>query len=202
MDRDEWRVLAAVAEGHDAARLERALHDHEPGEAALERLAVTRDAGRVFAYAADRAGAEAALAAVEHVLEREGIEAQVALQRWHHTEERWEAPGAPHDEAAERAALTEDEREESEEEGAEWEVRVDLGNHRDAKRLAQRLRDEGLPVWRGWRFLILGAASEADAEALAERIRGEAPAGARVQTEGAPGYVARVARRANPFTPF
>ncbi|HEU4977811.1 MAG TPA: hypothetical protein VFT42_02850 [Solirubrobacteraceae bacterium] len=202
MDRDEWRVVAATSGGNEAAHLERALHDHEPGEEALDRVALTRDDTHVFAYAADRAGAEAAKAALRHVLLREGVKANVALQRWHHGEERWEDPGAPADATAEAAALTADEREDSAEEGAEWEVRVDLGNHRDAKALAKRLREEGLPVWRGWRFLIVGAASEADAEALAQRIRSEAPAGAKVQTEGAPGYVARVARRANPFTPF
>jgi hypothetical protein len=202
MDRDEWRVVATAGSGNEAAHLERALHDHEAGEEALDRVAVTRDDMRVYVYAADRAGAEAAEAALRHVLLREALEANVALQRWHHAEERWEDPGAREDAAGEAAALTADEREESAEEGAEWEVRVDLGNHRAAKALAGRLRDEGLPVWRGWRFLIIGAASEADAEALAERIRAEAPAGAKVQTEGAPGYVARVARRANPFTPF
>jgi hypothetical protein len=202
MDGDEWRVVAAVTDDHDATRLERALHDHEPGEEALDRVALTRHGRRVFAYAADRAGAEAAEAAVRHVLAREAVDAQVELQRWHHVEERWEAPGAIQDAAAEQAALAEDERRESEQEGAEWEVRVDLGSHREAKQLAKRLRDEGIPAWRGWRFLIIGAASEADAETLAERIRAEAPEGARVQTEGAPGYVARVARRANPFTPF
>lgn len=202
MDSDEWRIVAAAGDGGDAARLERALHDHEPGEEALDRVAVTRDDTRVFAYAADRAGAEAAEAALRHVLLREGLKANVALQRWHHLEERWEAPGAAEDPGAEAAALTAEERQDSAEEGAEWEVRVDLGNHRDAKRLAEQLQAEGLPVWRGWRFLILGAASEADAEALAERIRAAAPAGAKVRTEGAPGYVARVARRANPFTPF
>jgi hypothetical protein len=202
MAEDEWRVVAAVDEGHDAPRLERALHAHEHGGDALDRVALTRDGERVYAYAADRAGAEAAEAAICQVLEEEGVHAQVALQRWHHVEERWEDPGAPEVPPAEREALTREERAQSAEWGSEWEVRVDLGSHAEAKRLTERLRDEGLPVWRGWHFLVVGAASEADAEALAARIRAEAPKDARVQAEGAPGYVARVAKGANPFTPF
>jgi hypothetical protein len=201
MDTDEWRVVVAVAQADDAARMAKALQRHEPGEDALDRIAVTRDGPRVFLYAADRPGAEAALAAARHVLDREGLTAEVTLQHWHHAEERWESGDAPADGRAEEDVRAADERAETAAEGAEWEVRVDLGSHRAAVKLANRLREEGLPVWRGWRFLIVGAASERDAQELAERIRGEAPPEARIQAEGAPGYVARVTR-ANPYTPF
>jgi hypothetical protein len=202
MDADEWRVVVAAGDAEDATRVAKALHRHEPGEEALDRVAVTRDGAHVFLYAADRAGAEAAQSAARHVLDRERLTADVTAQRWHHGEERWESGDAVVDEPAERATLEADERRETAQEGAEWEVRVDLGGHRAAVELAERLRADGLPVWRGWRFLIVGAASEQDAHELAERIRAEAPAGARIQAEGAPGFVARVARRANPYTPF
>ena len=49
--------------------------------------------------------------------------------------------------------------------------------------------------------LVLGAANEDDARALAERLRGEAPDGAKVEVEPGGGMVWEVAPR-NPFTFF
>ncbi len=65
---------------------------------------------------------------------------------------------------------------------AQWEVRVDLPSHHDAVQLAERLRAEGRPVIRRWKFLVLGANDSDDADELARAIRQEAPE-ASVQAE-------------------
>jgi hypothetical protein len=70
---------------------------------------------------------------------------------------------------------------------AGWEVRVELDSHPDTIALAERLEQAGLTPVRRAHFLVLGAASEGEAERLAERVRAEAPAGARVTVEGSLG---------------
>ena len=63
-------------------------------------------------------------------------------------------------------------------------MRVQSKSHHDIVKLAERLQSEGFPVVRRWHFLLLGAADEDDANALAERIRGEVPEGSVVKVEG------------------
>ena len=75
------------------------------------------------------------------------------------------------------------------------------GTHEDTVALAERLESEGIPVVRRHTFLLAGAANEDDARALAERLRGEAPEGAKVEVEPGGGMVWEVAPR-NPFTFF
>jgi hypothetical protein len=79
----------------------------------------------------------------------------------------------------------EEEREESKAQGyPDYEVRVKCRSHGDARELADRLRQEGIPSVHRWQFVVLGAADEDDANALAERIRSEAPPGSTVTAEG------------------
>ena len=67
-----------------------------------------------------------------------------------------------------------------------------LGGLRGARRAAvlappslrQAPGGGGLPVVRRWKFLIVGVATETEAEALAARLRHEAPEGTRVIAEG------------------
>jgi hypothetical protein len=66
-------------------------------------------------------------------------------------------------------------------------VRVELPSHRQAVELAGRLRAEGRPVIRRWKYLILGASNEDQASALAEAIAAGAPAQATVHTEATRG---------------
>src|SRR6516162_2257701 len=47
-----------------------------------------------------------------------------------------------------------------------WEVRVELASHEEAEKLADELEQERLPVARRWRYLVVGAPSEAEAQAL------------------------------------
>jgi len=84
---------------------------------------------------------------------------------------------------------------------AQWEVRIELGSHEDTEALAERLESEEIPVVRRHTFLLAGSANEDDARALAERLRGELPEGAKVEVEPGGGMVWEVAPR-NPFTFF
>ena len=99
-------------------------------------------------------------------------------------------------EHAERIAQ---EDEESRERGSsEWEVRIECHSHHDTVALAERLEGEGMQPVRRWRYLLVGAADEDAARALADRLAGEVPAGCTVTAEGS-GAVAYDLRPPNPF---
>jgi hypothetical protein len=127
---------------------------------------------------------------VESEAQRHRWPVEVDLRRWHPIAEEWEDPdeAMPADEAAmatEREALMAREREETTRRGyPEFEVRVDLPSRHDAVSLSERLRTEGIPAVHRWRYLLVGATDEDSAEALAQRIRAEVPAGSRVKVEG------------------
>jgi transposase len=52
-----------------------------------------------------------------------------------------------------------------------------------AEDLAERLQAEGHPVVRRWTLLVLGANDSDDADALAQVVKQEAPADAKVETK-------------------
>ena len=64
--------------------------------------------------------------------------------------------------------------------------------------MADRLRDEGMPVVQRWRAVLVGAADEDSAAQLAERLKGEAPAGSEVTAEGS----LRAVYEERPWRPF
>jgi hypothetical protein len=131
----------------------------------------------------------------------------LSLERWHPVEQAWKDADVPlprteEELEAERARQQEREAAESRESGhAEWEVRIELPTHEQTEALADRLEAEGIPVVRRATFLLVGAANQDDALALAERLRGELPEGARVQVEPGGGMVWEVAPQ-NPFAVF
>ena len=140
-------------------------------------------------YAGEREQADLAADAIRALAAEHGWDVELELKRWHPTAEAWEDPDKPlpatdAERAAEHAELVAREREESTERGyAEYEVKVHCSSHRDTVKLADRLRDEGLPIVRRWKYLLVGASDEDAANALAERLRGEVPAGATVTAE-------------------
>ena len=154
-------------------------------------MLVTRDGPHVFLYTGTREQAEAAARTVQEVLDEDQMHATVSpVSRWHPAEERWEDASKPlprtaEETEAEHERWEEQQAEEAEESGyAEWEVRVDLPSHREAVDFAERLEAEGItPITRRWKFVLIGTATDDDAKALAERLRGEAPPGARVTAE-------------------
>ena len=191
---DDWRIRIAVREGGHARRLTERLHasdlEHELEASFHDRLVVSREGGDLFCYAGSRDQAEGAEALVRSVAAEHGWHADCELRHWHEAAEQWEEPDVPLPETdaertAEHAALIESEREEEEESGdPEFEVRVQFESHRDAVAFAEKLRQEGLPTARRWKYLVLGATDEDSANALAARLREEAPPGATVTAEG------------------
>ena len=105
------------------------------------------------------------------------------VEHWLEDEERWndEPPSETWEE------------EELERGHAPWEVRVELPSHSQARDLGDRLEQEGYSVERRWRYLIVGASSKEDAEALAKRVNGEVEPGGGLVWETVP---------SNPFAIF
>jgi hypothetical protein len=178
--------------------------DEQERAALGERVIVSRDDEVVFLYA----DADERLRAAEEIVRRElGDGAEVTLERWHPVAQEWQAADAPMPETEAEIDAEEDrvrEREEAEAEAtgyADWEVRVELPSPEETDRFADRLESEGVPLIRRHRFVLVGAASEEDARELAERLRGEAPAGAKVEVEPSGEMVWEV-MPGNPFAVF
>jgi hypothetical protein len=161
-----------------------------------ERVAVSAAGDEVFLYADTEDAARQARQVVGEILDAHGVRADYALDRWHHAEEKWEdasvpLPTTPEQVAAEHAQLEREEADESRASGdAEWELRIEFASHHDAKAFAARLGQEGYGhIVRRFHFLLVGADDEDDANALAERLRGELPDGATLSVEPGSGLV-------------
>jgi hypothetical protein len=192
---DDWRVtlpydgegvIGELLENVRAGKLE-----HEAAKRLGDRVVFSHDDGVIFLYAATEADARTAEEVVRVLLERFKLRAEAGtLERWHPEEERWEDAAVPLPEtdaerAAEHARLMESEREDSRETGVpEWEVQVTLADSGAARAYAHRLEQAGLSVVRRDRYVMAGAETEDDAVALADRLRAEAPEGARFDVEG------------------
>jgi hypothetical protein len=214
---DDWRVTVTLddeggiplMEALRELRLEGAIRDRLEG-----RVSVSGGDGSllspdrtIFLYADREGAARVAAGVVADVLRREDVRADIVLDHWHPIEEQWEPASVPlpstdEEREAERRRLIEQETEESLESGVpRWEVRLEVEDHRTARELADRLEADGVPVARHWRYLLVGAVNRDEAEALAERLRAEAPAGARIAVEPSGGAVWEVLP-ANPFAVF
>jgi hypothetical protein len=188
---DNWRIRIQPHEAkHGESLLERLGLDLGSDEAKRlaeelqgQRLAVSRDDDTIFVYTETQPQAEQARALVEAELADDGVRAEIEVERWLPEEERWS--GEPPQETWEQEELAHDR--------APWEVRVELPSHGEADKLADQLESEGYDVIRRWRYLIVGTASEEDANALAQRVHGEAEPGGQVVWEATP---------QNPFAVF
>ena len=188
---DDWRIRIELAEEQHAEsmlnRLGLDLGSDEAKRLAKEleghRLAVSRDEGELFVYAATQSEAEQARRVVEAELADEELEAEIEVAHWLSDEDRWstDPPGETWEE------------EELERGYAPWEVRVERGSHREAQELADQLEQEGYDVVRRFNYLIVGASSEYQARQLATRLHGEAEPGGELVWEVAP---------KNPFAVF
>jgi hypothetical protein len=196
---DDWRVTATLHEEGLVEQLLDRLRRQEVGDKVVARLggrvAVTTGDSHIFIYADSEAAAREAERVVQELCRAHDLEADVALHRWHPLEERWEDAGVPLPQTeAERQGeyerLQHDEAAESQQTGlAEWEVRMELDSHRDAAELADRLEAEGMDPVRRWKYVVVGANNDEEARALAERLRGEAPAGSAINVQAGPGMV-------------
>ena len=168
---DDYRIRVELGEeehaegllsrlGLDLGSEARELADELEGR----RLAVSRDGNELFVYASSPAEAEQARAIVESVLRDEGVEAHVGpVERWLHDEERWD--DEPPEPTPEDELLAEG--------IAPWEVRIECPSRSEAEALADRLKAEGYDVLRRFRYVVVGARTQEDAEALAKRLHGE-----------------------------
>jgi hypothetical protein len=190
MAEDDWRIRIEVEEEHAAGLLERLAGElgSEARELAEElkerRLAVSRDDETLFVYADTRMEAEQAYKVIEAELQENGIKARTSrVEHWLDEEDRWddEPPGETWEE------------EEIERGFAPWEVRVECPSRQEARDLADRLAAEGYKPERRFQYLIVGAATREDADALAARLHGEVEPGGELVYETRP---------ANPFAIF
>ena len=190
---DDWRLRVGLFDEGAARGLTERLEAERLGEDLKQsfgdRLIVSGEGANVLVYAGERAQAEAAADAIRAIAGEQGWDVELELRRWHPEAEEWEDPDTPlpaseAERAAEHARLVAREREESAERGyAEYEVKVHCSSHRDTVELAERLRGEGMPLVRRWKYLLVGASDEDAANALADRLRAEAPPGATVTAE-------------------
>ncbi len=187
---DEFRLRVQVQKPKELLHALKDLELDDEARREIGRLAVTHEQDHLLMYADSLSAAQRARSVVEEAMSEHGIQGQIELLRWHPVEERWEdaslaLPSTDAEQEAEQLLRDQTEDAESIAGGApQWEVRVTLPTHHDARSFAKRLRNEGIPVNQNWRHLLIGANDEDQAAALAERVRGEAPAGSEVVADG------------------
>jgi hypothetical protein len=193
--RDEWRVEIALDKDQHGDSLSDRLHELQLDDEARKLLGgsviVTRDGRFIFVYAWHEESAREAQRVVKSIMEDEKLIGQVRLMRWHPVAEEWKdaEEELPEDEAARAQEMREAEDEGSREASYgeyPWEVVVELPHIRDTLPLVERLRGEGLPVKRRFRYLLVGTTTEDGAVELGKRLEGEVPEGARVAVRGNP----------------
>jgi hypothetical protein len=204
---DDWRLRIDL---HDHGRAHRLLEqldstelEHRLETTFRDRVIVSRDNAEIFLYAGTREQAERAAELARSIAEEHGWEVDSELRRWHPTAEEWEDPDKPlpsseEERAAEHAELIEAERSEQ---LPAFEVRIECTSRQAARELSDKLRQEGLPSVHRFSYVLVGARDEDSAEALAERLRKEAPAGSIVTAEGTIGTVL-ASVGPNPFSIF
>lgn len=207
---DDWRLTVSLETDDAADELVRWLREVEVegGQRELlgDRVIASRDGRRVYLYADTEERARLVGRMVAARLGHPDV-MRIALARWHPVEQAWEDPSVPlprtpEEWEAEHRLLQEREAAESERSGhAEWEVRVELDSHEETVALADRLEEQGIPVVRRYTFLLAGAANQDEAHELADRLREEVPASARVEVEPG-GQMVWEVTPTNPFVVF
>jgi hypothetical protein len=193
-DDNDWRVTIRLHAAGQAGRAGEHLSTHRVEQDVHRRLGGRVVVGTdghddLFLYTHSRDAAALAQQSVRDALAANGLDGDYTVERWHPVAEEWEAADVPLPATgaavqAEHAELEAEETSESLAGGvALFEVRVQLPAHRDSVALAARLQGEGYSVVRRWRFLVVGANSDDQAEEFAAAIRQEAPTGAVITTE-------------------
>lgn len=209
---EDWRLRIELDNEDHASRLAERLSKfdlpHDLQTSFRDRVVVSHDGNEVFCYADTREQAEAAERAIRSLAAEQQWQVTSELRRWHSLAEQWEDPDEPlpqtdAERAHEHAELMQAERDESQAQGfADFEVRVKCSSRHAAAQLAERLRAEGIQCVQRWQFLVVGAADEDSANALADRIRSEAPPGSAVTAEASVSEVVAEVPLATPFGPF
>jgi hypothetical protein len=191
---EDWRVAIGFEDSGHLDRLSQDLESHvveDDVRAAFgDRIVVSNDRDRLFLYADTRSAAETAAAEVRRTTAANGWPTRISVERWHEDAEDWEPSSTPAVDSAEarhaeHLRLMAREDAETKAQGyAEWEVRVELPDHRAARQLSARLGREGVPHVRRWKYVLVGAMDEDAAQAWAGRLRTEAASGSKVSIEG------------------
>ncbi len=190
---DDWRLRIDLHENRLAHRLGELLGaeelEHDLERSFHDRVVVSVDGAEVFCYTGTRPQAERAEELVRRVAEEHGWDVEIELSHWHPTAELWEPaevgdPETAEDREYEREGRVARERRESAERGyPEFEVRVQCASRAQAGELSDRLGAQDIPNLHRWSYLLIGATDEDNAQALAQRVRVEAPAGTSVTVE-------------------
>jgi hypothetical protein len=190
---DDWRVRIDVHDRGVARRLTEHLDadelEHDLRQSFHDRVVISVDGPVIFCYAGSRDQAQRVADLVSELAREHDMRVDVQIAQWHPVAEEWQSadaaqPANAADTAQERRERLEDEREESAEQGyPDFEVRVQVRSRHDASELSHRLNAEGIPHVHRWNYLLIGASDEDSAQALAERVRTEAPAGSEVVVE-------------------
>jgi hypothetical protein len=180
---DEFRVEVELDDAEHGYSLGERLRAIDLDDAARERLGrgvmVTRDGSRLFLYAESDAEAYEAEQIMKELVEAEGLTAEIRVARWHDVEEAWKDASLPlpvtdAQEQAERASLEAGEVREAALHGRyDWEVVVHAPSSSLAIDVAQRLAEDGASVKRRWRYVAIGAPTEARARELADWLGSE-----------------------------
>jgi hypothetical protein len=191
---DDWRVELDVEEHGGLQHLRDRARERAVGREARQRLGegvvITVDDDRLYAYADTEARAREAEVRLRELAAEHGLQVKATVARWHPEEQRWESadaplPSTPAEHAAEQSARDAEQAAEGAQHGyAEWEVRVELADRDAAAALAKRLETTGLAVVCRSHVVVIAAATEHEANALAERLRGEVPEATNVTAEG------------------
>ena len=181
---DDWRIRIELEEEHAEGLLDRLGLDlgSEARQLADElqgrRLVVSRDDETLFVYAGSRAEAERAHDVIKAQLREDGAEARVGrIEHWLADEDRWD------DEPPQEFEAEQEVRDEG---LSPWEVRVEASSPQEAQALADKLEAEGHGVVRRHTYILVGAATEEEAQELAKRLHGQAEASGELVYETLP----------------
>jgi hypothetical protein len=181
---DDWRIRIELEEEHAEGLLDRLGVDlgSEARDLADElqgrRLVVSRDDETLFVYAGSRTEAERAHDVIEAQLREDGAEARVGrIEHWLADEDRWD------DEPPQEFEAEQEVRDEG---LSPWEVRVEASSPQEAQALADKLEAEGHGVVRRHTYVLVGAATEEEAQELAKRLHGQAEASGELVYETLP----------------
>ena len=183
---DEWRVEIDLDDEAHGFGIGERLRAHSLDDEARKRLGgrvvVTRDGPRVFLYAGQRGrGAARRSVVARELVANDDLTADIAVTRWHPVAEEWQDATVP------LPATEAEEREEIARQGSararggeggglvRLAVKAELPSRDEAAELEDRLRGEGLPVHRRWRYVTVDALTEEQANELGTRLRDEAP---------------------------
>jgi hypothetical protein len=193
---DEWRVEVILDEDQHGQSLGERLHSLQLDDEARKRLGgsviVSRDGSRLFFYAWHEESAREAERVVRELMDEDKLSGQVSLMRWHPTADEWRPADQPLPEdgreidAEEKEHALAGKRAGRESGSWAWEVVIDLPDLPSTREFAHRLEEEGLPVRRRWKYLLVGSDTEEAAIELGQRLEGETPEGARVGVRANP----------------